>query len=175
MPDLDKKRSNATFSVPMATSDKLFLVLVSLFTVVAVAATAYIFLIQKDYAFVLEAPCDPAEAACFYRDCSTGECPPNELEYYRIWSVSAADFESCSDNSCNKECLSGKVQCEEVICDPEADEDCTEVEDHKNAPETVYLKDNDDLPSNPETSTTTPSEEPAEIHYNATSTLETTI
>ena len=49
--------------------------------------------------------CDPTSQTCFSRDCSEGDCPPNNLENYRQFTIRARDFSRCSDNSCLKECL----------------------------------------------------------------------
>lgn len=119
----------------METSSKALLWAISLSVVAAISFTAYIFLVQKNYDFVVEASCDPAESTCYYRDCSTGECPPNEFEFYRTFIVPASDFEQCADNSCLTECTEETIACEEIICDPEVDEECTSVEDYYVEPE----------------------------------------
>jgi hypothetical protein len=94
--------------------------------VTAVCATAYIFLVRKDYDFVVEAPCDPAQETCFFRDCSGGDCPPNEFEHYRIFSVSAQDFPTCADNSCKAECTDGTLVCTEIVCGESEEDECSE-------------------------------------------------
>lgn len=106
----------------MNMTDRTFLSAVALFFVAAICSTAYIFLIEKEYEFVVEAPCDPAVDTCFHRDCSGGECPPNGLEEYRIFTVNAADFETCADETCLAECTTGSIACTEIACgDSEAD------------------------------------------------------
>lgn len=61
------------------------------------------------------------------RDCSNpDDCPLNGLEEYRLFYISADDFNTCSDNSCRNECLDGTIACEEVICDEENGDDCAE-------------------------------------------------
>lgn len=113
----------------MNISDKSFLSIISLSVVVAVLSTAYIFLIKKNYEFVVEAPCDPAKDTCFSRDCSGGECPPNGLEEYRIFSVHARDFETCTDSTCLKECVDGIINCTETVCGESEEDVCAETYD----------------------------------------------
>lgn len=108
----------------MNISDKTFLSVISLSVAVAILSTAYIFLIRKDYKFVIEAPCDPALDTCFSRDCSGGECPPNEYEEYRIFTIHARDFEMCSDSTCLKECVSGTLSCAETVCGESEEDVC---------------------------------------------------
>ncbi len=164
----------------MEASSKALLWAISLSVVAVILSTAYLFLVLKNYDFVVEASCDPAaEEGCFYRDCSTGECPPNELEYYRVFLVSAKDFDSCSDNSCLKECTEGSIRCEEVTCDAEAGDDCTIIEDFKeDEPEPVFIYEyiyDQDIENASTTSPEVLMGEMIEIEKNATSTLEATI
>lgn len=113
----------------MEKSSKILLWVISLSVVAVILSTGYKFLIQKDYDFIVEAACDPLAEACFYRDCSEGDCPPNELEYYKTFLVPASDFPRCSDNSCAPECSSETIACEEIICDEAEGEDCSVVEE----------------------------------------------
>lgn len=123
---------------------------------------------------MVEAECDPSESICYYRDCSTGECPPNEFEYYQVFMVEAKDFENCSDETCGAECREGSIACEEIVCDPEMGEDCTAIEDYAVEPEVFFIA--EDLMSEYEVGTTTESEaETVDIRQDATTTLETTI
>ncbi|MBP9763436.1 MAG: hypothetical protein KBD10_01660 [Candidatus Pacebacteria bacterium] len=78
---------------------------------------------NKDFIMNLESACDPAVESCFQRDCSTDECPPNNLEIYKKVDVSASFFATCSENSCTKECLTKPNSCDIVFCNPESDED----------------------------------------------------
>lgn len=113
-------------SLSMETSSKVMLWLLLLSIVAVIFSTVQQFLVQKNYNFTLEAECDMAERSCFVRDCSSGECPPNELETYRIFEVTASDFNSCSQSDCLDECMSGVIQCIEVKCDSDAGDICTE-------------------------------------------------
>ncbi len=111
----------------MEKSTKVLLWILSLSVVAVIASTGYKFLVLKDYNFIVEAPCDPAGEVCFTRDCSTGDCPPNELENYRIFSVPAGDFPKCADNSCLDECVSGLIPCEETVCGDDPADECAEM------------------------------------------------
>lgn len=114
----------------MELSDKIVLGLITLSVIIVVAATSYRFLYARDYAFTVEAACDGESSICFYRDCSVeSDCPVNNLENYKIYSISAKDFSNCSDNSCAKECSDGSIVCEETICSVEGGDDCTTGED----------------------------------------------
>lgn len=81
------------------------------------------FVVTKNYDFFVEAPCDAASESCHLRDCED-YCPPNGLSSYKVWKLVARDFSRCSDDSCEKECASGRVKCEPVPCDPE-EGDCS--------------------------------------------------
>lgn len=109
----------------METSSKVLLSLLCISVMIIIVATANHFLIKKDYNFALETACDPLEHNCFVRDCDTDECPPNGLEYYRIFEVPAGDFETCLENDCLRECESGAVQCIETVCDEESGGYCS--------------------------------------------------
>jgi hypothetical protein len=117
----------------MEPSSKAFLSIMSFSIVAVIAATGYKFLIQKDYRFIVEAECDSSMEACFHRDCTETECPPNELEYYKTFSVAAADFPKCADNSCAAECARGAIRCEEIPCDADAGDECSSNEKEKPA------------------------------------------
>ncbi|HYF28763.1 MAG TPA: hypothetical protein VEA36_00145, partial [Candidatus Paceibacterota bacterium] len=53
----------------------------------AISWTAWLYLGEKEYPFIVEAACDPSVETCFHRACSdtsnTGDCPPNALEDYK--------------------------------------------------------------------------------------------
>lgn len=86
--------------------------------VLVIAISWHKFYYTKNYTFVLEAPCDVSSQTCFIRSCmNEGDyCPPNNLQAYRVFRISAADFAKCSDNTCLAECLDGTVQCYEEEC-----------------------------------------------------------
>jgi hypothetical protein len=93
--------------------------------VFAIVMSIYIYLVKKDYDVTIELPCDPAVATCFARDCSVEECPPNELENYKQYTLKGYDFVSCEADTCEAACTSGAVACEEIKCDTEAGDSCS--------------------------------------------------
>lgn len=106
--------------------DKGFLLVVLLMIAATLGITAYSFLYVRAHDFIVEAPCDTASETCFYRDCSEEDaCPPNELEDYRVFKVTAADFAQCTYNSCLEECTSGTISCEEIMCGMSEDDACS--------------------------------------------------
>lgn len=112
----------------MGKGDVFFLFILGIAVLVSIGATAYKFLYINDYTVSLEAACDSVTETCFYRDCQDGEtyCPPNELEYYRIFEVSARDFKQCADNSCLAECTNDSISCEEIVCGESEEDLCSE-------------------------------------------------
>ncbi len=86
----------------------------------ALAASVWIYFIQKDYTFIVEIPCDPLVNECFVRDCEAGDCPPEGLSSYREFAVPAALFDSCTTATCENVCLSGSA-CEEHYCREQTD------------------------------------------------------
>lgn len=106
---------------------KIFFILVSALVLAAIANNFYIFYFQKNYDFTVEAPCDQTQQSCFIRVCSDGECPPNGLEVYRVFTLKASDFNKCSNDSCLNECTTGLIQCKEVLCDESGGDTCIAV------------------------------------------------
>ncbi len=105
---------------------KLFLLITFLSIAIVIIFTAQRFMFEKNYTFILEAPCDSTTERCFHRDCSTeNECPPNLLENYKKYNIQASDFQNCSDNSCIKECMSNAIVCEETVCDSTLGDNCS--------------------------------------------------
>lgn len=108
----------------METSDKIVLSLIVLSIVAVLGSTAWSYLFQKNYSFIVEAPCDPETETCFYRDCEEEYCPPNALSNFRMFSVLAKDFPNCLGNSCLTECISGTLSCEEIVCGTSSEDIC---------------------------------------------------
>jgi len=108
----------------MKMTDKTFLAVILVLVMGAMAATAYHFLIRGAYEVVLELPCDPELNTCFSRDCSTGECPDNGLELYRIFALSARDFQQCADTSCLDACTEASIECTEYACGESEEDAC---------------------------------------------------
>lgn len=102
---------------------KALFTLISILVLVVIVSNFYTFYFQKNYDFVVETSCEAGEL-CFIRDCGDGECPPNELEQYKLFMLNAADFGSCSVNSCEFACESGRIRCEEILCDESAGDTC---------------------------------------------------
>lgn len=113
--------------VYMETSDKVVLFLIVLSIIAVLGSSTWLYLFQKNYDFVVEAECDPATETCFYRDCTNlDDCPPNELENYRVFRVRAGDFEKCENNTCLKECTDQSITCAEVLCGESEEDVCSE-------------------------------------------------
>ena len=104
---------------------EILFILVAAMVVAVLALNLYTFYVQKNYEFSVELPCG-ADDVCFIRDCSDGECPPNELERYRLFALRASVFDSCQADSCQNLCeVEGSSQCSEVLCDAAAGDACT--------------------------------------------------
>lgn len=89
------------------------------FEIVCILAVAIIsifpfkkFVLDRNFFYVVEVPCDPKREVCLYRDCSTDECPPNQLSDYTRLRINARDFEMCQSESCYIECQTQKITCE---------------------------------------------------------------
>jgi len=103
---------------------KTFFFVVAVLTLSIIAGNLYTFYLKKDYQVTVEVPCDLGQL-CFVRDCSGDECPPNELEQYQMFTLSASDFDRCSGDSCESFCKAGMNRCEEMVCDEEAGDVCS--------------------------------------------------
>lgn len=90
----------------------------------AIAVSFWIYFFNRSYLFVVEAPCDPAYAECFMRDCATHECPPQGLSLYREFEVPAQLFDSCTDATCSNICVS-QGSCVERLCHNQQDIPCS--------------------------------------------------
>lgn len=105
------------------------LVLISVMAVLAIGATAWLFLIQKNFVFIVETECDPATQTCFYRDCSNeDDCPINGLENYKVFSMDAKEFYRCKEDSCKASCESGNHACTETVCGESEEDECSVIE-----------------------------------------------
>jgi len=94
---------------------------------VVLASSFYRYYVTKNYQYIVEAPCDTAMEKCFVRDCEADpeSCPPNELSIYKKYHVKAADFKSCTDNSCLEQCSTHAIRCQRVICTEGAGDSCS--------------------------------------------------
>lgn len=105
MPDEVSKKNN------------IFLLIIFISCAAIIAFAFYNFYINKNYQFFVETKCDNSKDTCFYRDCSIeGECPPDNLSYFKKFTISASDANFCSSEDCTAPCESKTIQCEETIC-----------------------------------------------------------
>lgn len=110
MDNKDKQKKNTIFG-------SIFFVVSTLILISVLISGYIIFYKNKNYDFIIEAPCDPITHKCFVRDCENIEgCPPNNLNQYRIFHIKAKDFGSCTDNSCLNVCDSNTPACIETKC-----------------------------------------------------------
>ena len=107
---------------PVAPGRKIVLLIgaITLF-LLPIGSAFYKFFYQKEYTFVVEQTCDPVYEKCYSRSCANEECPPNNLEVYKVVSINAYEFSQCLSPSCIEECESGKIICEAIPCDSEQD------------------------------------------------------
>jgi hypothetical protein len=82
------------------------------------------FVVTENYDFFVEAPCDAKDELCYLRSCEEEECPTNGLESYKVWKLVARDLSRCADDTCDRECETGQIQCEQVPCNP-GEENCS--------------------------------------------------
>jgi hypothetical protein len=99
-------------------------ILIVVMVLSVIVSNFYKFFVIKDYDFVIEVPCDPTQSLCFFRYCDGDDCPPNNLEVYRIFSLNAADYEVCKDGTCLTECSIGKISCTETMCNEANSDSC---------------------------------------------------
>jgi hypothetical protein len=105
MPEEEKKSHN------------IFLYVLLLGCLVAIATSFYFFYYKKDYNFVVEVSCDPTKEICFQRDCSDPtNCPPNELSDFKRYTLNAGDFKMCENEDCTNACATGTIKCTPVAC-----------------------------------------------------------
>lgn len=92
----------------------------------SILSTAWFYLYKKDYTVVVETSCPEGAQNCFQRDCTSSgaECPPNELESYRVYKMKAVDFEVCKEDGCSKLCESGSMLCSPITCGDSTDDQC---------------------------------------------------
>lgn len=86
----------------------------------------YQHIFAQNYDYLVEASCDPLIELCYARDCESGECPPNELMFYKIFALPASEFTSCDDNTCANMCAkSADSVCTEYPCSEENGDTCS--------------------------------------------------
>ncbi len=92
-----------------------FLVFVFFSLILVISSSIYNLFIKKDYDFLVETSCDNLSEVCFYRDCTSGECPPNNLSFYKQYHIRAYEFEKCGNEDCTSYCSISNT-CEPVLC-----------------------------------------------------------
>lgn len=93
--------------------------------VAVIISTAYIFFVTNEHDYVIEASCDPETTTCFYRDCSEEDaCYEYQEEIYKLYSIDSDEFKKCGGLACAEQCLSGAIECLEIACDPEGEDEC---------------------------------------------------
>lgn len=108
-------RTNITF---------LLIILILLF--ITIAKGFYTIYFEKNFEYLVEAPCDQTTQTCYIRDCSNpDDCPLNGLTEYTKYSITAKYFKLCSDNSCQNICGQQNDTCKEVICGGDSSDTCT--------------------------------------------------
>ena len=120
----------------MKRTDKIFVFLLVVTVLVVILGSFYNLFLSKKYEFIVEAACDPTTENCFYRDCSEEDaCPPNGLEYFRTYNISADKFGGCSDNSCSEICMNDSSACVETICGETEEDMCSSMRAEENISE----------------------------------------
>lgn len=84
------------------------------------------FYINKNFDFIVETSCNPEVETCYFRNCQAedAECPPNNLSYYKVYSLNAKDFKKCENEDCAVFCSINSDLCEETVCSEEDGEEC---------------------------------------------------
>lgn len=104
--------------------------LLSVVLMLPIASGFYKYFYVKDYIYLIESKCDPSNETCFIRDCSIiDECPPNQYSEYKMFNVTASDFEKCNENSCEKECKNNLIECISIPCGASEEDICSTSED----------------------------------------------
>ncbi len=105
--------------------NKILIYFFTFLFVITVAKGFYVIYLAKDFDYTVEAPCDQNSEKCFVRDCSNpDDCPPNQLETYKEYTIKAKDFGRCSDNSCENICNSESNTCTPIECGDDPSDSC---------------------------------------------------
>lgn len=103
------------------TSNTVIVWILAILFLLAIGSNFYHYYYTKNYDYIVETSCDPETEKCFSRDCEAGDCPPNNLAFYKNYVVKAYDFPKCTTNSCKIRCETGEIECLEISCE-ETDE-----------------------------------------------------
>ncbi len=93
----------------------------------AIAAGIYIFLVKKEYMYIIETSCDPSTEKCFSRDCEgdNADCPPNNYSTYKQFKINASEFQRCLGDNCENYCKTSD-HCSEIVCGINSKDECSE-------------------------------------------------
>jgi hypothetical protein len=94
-----------------------FFVLIFVSCLIVIVFAFYSYFYKKNFDFIVEVACDPLVEECLLRDCSSGECPPNNLEIFKRYVLSAADFQFCENEDCQLVCENNLIECELIPCE----------------------------------------------------------
>lgn len=111
----------------MDKSTKWLVITMWLMAIAMLGVTAWLYLYEENYTFIVEAKCDATTQNCFHRDCSSdnANCPPNNLKDYKLYRVSAKNFITCVSDTCASECENGSITCNKVECNLNTGDSCT--------------------------------------------------
>lgn len=90
--------------------------------ILVIMLSFYKYFFSQNYIFLVESECDPTTQECYSRDCENEYCPPNNFSTYQIHRVPAAQFSSCTDNTCSNVCDGGG--CLKELCSSQSDIEC---------------------------------------------------
>ena len=111
------------FATRSTTSWIIWILLLSV--VIIFGQSLYQNLYSKSFTFQVEMACNSETSECYSRMCQNdGDCPPNNLTTYRVFTLPASEFQKCSDNSCSNICSSEHNNCTEVLCSTQTDISC---------------------------------------------------
>ncbi len=84
----------------------------------------YVIYIEKNYPYLVEVSCNPGKEECIQRDCSNADdCPPNQLQFYKEFTLSAKDFLQC-EGTCEEFCAQNPESCRQTDCSSDALNTC---------------------------------------------------
>jgi hypothetical protein len=104
--------------------DKTIVIAGFILTISAIIVCFYIYYYKKDFDFIVEASCDASKQSCYTRNCDVDGCPPNNLSVYKVFHLNAADFGSCSDDTCIRFCQQNPSKCLETMCGDDPADTC---------------------------------------------------
>ncbi len=100
------------------------IIILSFIVLFAITYNFYNFYYLKNDFFTIETSCDAKTEKCFVRSCDDVECPPNEYTVYKMYLITARNFENCSDDSCANICTNNIDSCELIPCGDNPEDTC---------------------------------------------------